>query len=131
MNAMARVWSDGKSWCHPPVDMIGEVHVLAKVKTDKARATVLVPHWPSAWWWLRVCPDGRHFGPWVQGSLKAYSRTALLQGEGVMPRSIKSGCTVWVLDLDAGKQNAALSGPIDGFCLLGGCEACDGRGAWL
>ena len=37
----------------------------------------------------------------------------------------------WVLDLDAGRQNSAVSGPIDGFCLLGGCEVCDGNGAWL
>ena len=22
--------------------------------------------WPSAWWWLRICPDGRHFSPLVQ-----------------------------------------------------------------
>ena len=46
VNAFARDWSDGKSWCHPPVDQIGEV--TDKVKRDRAKATVLVPFWSHA-----------------------------------------------------------------------------------
>jgi hypothetical protein len=129
VNAFARDWSDGKSWCHPPVDLIGEV--IDKVKRDRAQATVLVPFWPSAWWWLRICPDGRHFGPLVQNCLKAHSRSGLVLGEGDMPRSMRSGCPVWVLDLDGDKFNTAVNGPIAGSCSLNGCSSCDGQGFWL
>ena len=88
VNAFARDWSDGKSGCHPHVDLIGEV--IDKVRKDRAQATVRVPFWPSAWWWLRICPDGRHFGPLVQNCLKAYSRSCLVLGEGDMPRNTKA-----------------------------------------
>ena len=129
VNAFARDWSDGKSWCHPPVELIGEV--IDKVRLDRAQATVLVPFWPSAWWWLRICPDGRHFGPLVQNCMKAHSRSGLVLGEGDMPRSMKAGCPVWVLELDGDKLNTAVDGPIAGSCTLNGCSSCDGHGSWL
>ena len=75
-----------------PVDLIGEV--IDKLKRDRAHATVMVPFWSSAWWWLRMCPDGRHFGPLVQGFLKAHSRSGLVVGEGVMPLFMNSGCPI-------------------------------------
>lgn len=129
VNAFARDWSDGKSWCHPPVDLIGEV--IDKVKKDRAQATILVPFWPSAWWWLRICPDGRHFSPLVQSCLKAHSRSGLVLGEGDMPRSMRAGCPVWVIDLDGDRLNSAVDGPIAGSCSLNGCSSCDGHGSWL
>ena len=46
VNVFARDWSEGKSWCHPPVDLIGEV--IEKVKRGRTQATIL-PVWPSAW----------------------------------------------------------------------------------
>ena len=129
VNALAREWSDGKSWCHPPIELIGQV--IAQVRENRTHATLLIPFWPSAWWWLRLCPDGRHFGHWVFGYLRASSRTALVLGEGLMPRSMKSGCDILVLDLDGQKHNGAQYGPIAGFCSLGGCDICDGYGSWL
>jgi hypothetical protein len=113
----------------PPVDLIDEV--IDKVKRDRAQATILVPFWPYAWWWLRICPDGRHFGPLVQGCLKAHSRSGLVLGEGVMPLSMNSGCPIWVLDLDSDRFNTVVDGPIVGSCPLNGCSSCDGHGSWL
>ena len=129
MNALAREWSDGKSWCHPPIELIGQA--IAQIRENRTQATLLVPFWPSAWWWLRLCPDGRNFGHWVFGYLRASSRTALVLGEGLMPRSMESGCDILVLDQNGQKHNGAQYGPIAGFCSLGGCDICDGYGSWL
>ena len=129
MNAFARDWSDGKSWCHLPVGLIREV--IDKVRSDRAQATVRVPFWPSAWWWLRICPDGRPFGPLVQNCLKAHSRSGLILGEGDMPRSLTSGYPVWVLELDGDMYNTVVDGPIVGSCSLNGCSSWDDHGSWL
>ena len=52
-------------------------------------------------------------------------------GEGDMPRSMRAGCPVWVIDLDGDRLNSVVDGPIAGSCSLNGCSSCDGHGSWL
>ena len=129
VNAFARDWTGGKSWCHPPVNLIGEV--IEKIRSERVKATVLVPAWTSAWWWLRLCPDGRHFGHWVLDYRMANSRTDLILGEGSMPRSMKGGCALYILDLDGASLKTSSMGPVAGFCVVRGCDLCNGLGSWL
>ena len=60
-----------------------------------------------------------------------HSRAGLVMGEGDMPRSMRAGCPVWVIDLDGDRLNSAVDGPIAGSCSLNGCSSCDGHGSWL
>ena len=48
VDAMKHSWTRENGWIHPPFSMLA--NVLAKIKRDRATATVIAPWWPSQPW---------------------------------------------------------------------------------
>jgi hypothetical protein len=114
----------------PPPDLIGRV--IEKVRSEEVKACLVVPAWTHSWWWLRLCPDGRHFGHWVRGYKSYVGRGTLVEGEGRLPMSMKQNCRILVLDLDgACHDSQGGCGPVADFCTLKGCADCNMKGSWL
>ena len=123
-------WGEGVSWWHPNPKEVPKV--LAKVRADRARGALLLPLWPGAWWWLRLCPDGRHFGDLVRGWLELPRASDLfIRGpsgsfwSGESPRS-----RVLVVWLDGAERQPVRAGRL-GFCALGGCHDCGITGCFM
>jgi len=80
------------NWIHPPYRMIGKA--LYHTLTCKARATSILPIWPSAHWWPLVQPFLHHFS-----TLQLGPSTAILAypvGSGVSPKHLPRGHIVAV-----------------------------------
>ena len=88
-------------------------------------AALLLSTQNGSWWWLSVCPDGRHFSPIVKGKL-TLSRNSFVAGEGDVPYSLRSGKAV-ALDLD-GAVTESTVWPVLGYCAASGCQDCDWKG---
>ena len=56
-------WSVHNNWCYPPFDLIPRV--LGIVTQQQARATLIIPVWPSRPWWPIVSPRAGCFSPLV------------------------------------------------------------------
>lgn len=52
VDAMAQDWSRDNNWVNPPFAMIGRV--VDKILAERARATLVVPMWPTSPWWART-----------------------------------------------------------------------------
>jgi len=75
-------WQGSNSWCFPPVPLVG--HVLRLAQEQRVDLTLVVPLWPSQFWWPLLCPSGTEFGPFVTGVVwLPHPRVALRPG----PRS--------------------------------------------
>ena len=112
-----------KSWCHPAPRDVGSV--IEKVVSEELVTSLLLPRQTGSWWWLRVCPDGRHFSPIVREKLDL-ARTDFVAGEGSTPYSLRSGKAM-VLDLDGSVVESSVW-PVLGYCAIGGCVDCDWKG---
>ena len=123
VEAFSRPWSGGKSWCHPAPRDVGAV--IEKVREEAVTAALLLPSQTGSWWWLSVCPDGRHFSPMVKGKL-VLKRHCFVAGEGSVPYSLRSGKAM-VLDLDGAAAESDVW-PVLGYCAVGGCQGCDWKG---
>ena len=123
VEAFSGPWVGLKSWCHPAPRDVGAV--IEKVVSEELTVALLLPSQTDSWWWLRVCPGGRHFPPIVKGKLYLV-RTDFVAGEGSVPYSFRSGKAM-VLDLD-GSITESEVWPILGFCAVGGCCDCDWKG---
>ena len=123
VEAFSRPWSVGKSWCHPAPRDVGAV--IQKVREEAVTSVVLLPTQTSSWWWLSVCPDGRHFSPIVKGKL-TLGRNSFVAGEGDVPYSLRSGRAM-VLDLDGAVTESDVW-PVLGYCDAAGCQDCDWKG---
>jgi len=56
LNAFAQTdWAEHNNWCYAPFDLIPRV--LAMVREHKAKATLVVPYWPSRPWWPLIVPS--------------------------------------------------------------------------
>jgi len=55
------------NWICPPLSLIGDV--LKHFRICKARGTLLVPVWQSAYYWPLLYPDGLHFAKIVKSHL--------------------------------------------------------------
>ena len=80
MDCFTRSWSAGVRWWNPNPKDVGRV--LLKVLRDGALGSLLLPVWPSSWWWRRLCPDGRHFGAFVTDWLELPRKSLFVVGEG-------------------------------------------------
>ena len=123
VDCYSRGWGDGFSWWHPNPREVPRI--LAKVRLDKARGALLLPLWPGAWWWLKVCPDGRHLGDLIRGWMELdLTRDLMVRGPSgnfwskEIPRA-----RVLVMWLDGSQSQGFVEGRL-GFCALGGCEEC-------
>ncbi len=117
------------SWWHPNPKEVPRI--LDKVRRDKARGALLLPLWPGAWWWLKLCPDGRHFGGLVKNWIEL-DRTGdlFIRGpsgsfwSGEMPRT-----KILVVYLDGSRSSPFKVGRL-GFCASGGCSDCQVTGCF-
>ena len=58
MNAFCEDWSETNNWLCPPISLIGTV--LRFMRLSKARGTLFVPLWRSAYFWPLIYPNGIH-----------------------------------------------------------------------
>lgn len=81
VDCFSRSWRNTISWWNPnPVDA---GRVIVKALSESASGALLIPVWPSAPWWLKLCPDGRHFGAWITGWLELPAHGSLFtRGKG-------------------------------------------------
>jgi hypothetical protein len=68
VDCYSRPWKGLRNWWHPNPREVGMV--LEKALEEGAEGALLLPVWKGAIWWPRLCPDGKHFGPWVTGWLE-------------------------------------------------------------
>ena len=97
--------------------------MLAKVLRDGARGSLLLPVWPTCWWWRRLCPDGRHFAAYVTDWLEL-TKTLFARGDGdgLWNHSVLRNRMV-VVRLDDRPGGKGI-GPSLGFCSSDACGLC-------
>ena len=123
VGAFSGPWVGLKAWCHlTPTDVEA---ILEKVVSEELVASLLLPRQTGSWWWLRVCPDGRHFSPIVKEKL-GLAKTDFVAGEWPVPYSLRSGKAM-VLNLDGSVVESNVW-PVLGYCAIGGCVGCDWKG---
>ena len=64
VNAFCENWSDHNNWLCPPISMIGSV--IKYVALCKTKGTLLVPMWPSSYFWPLIYPNGLHMASFVR-----------------------------------------------------------------
>ena len=64
VNAFCENWSDHNNWLCPPICLIGSV--LKFMALCKARGTLLVPVWPSAYFWPLIYYNGLQMASFVK-----------------------------------------------------------------
>jgi hypothetical protein len=99
--------------------------VLAKVRKEGARGALLLPLWPGCWWWMKLCPDGRHWGNLVRGwfELERSSNLFIKGPSRNFWSRERPRARVLVVWLDGSKDQGFEEGRL-GFCALGGCPDC-------
>jgi hypothetical protein len=122
-------WNQGFSWWHPNPREVPRV--LLKVRKDRARGALLLPLWSGAWWWLKLCPGGRHFGDLVRGWIELErSKGLFIRGPSNSFWSRESPRTrILVIWLDGSYSQGSEAGRL-GFCALGGCLDCGLNGCF-
>jgi len=63
VDALQQVWQGSNIWCFPPAPLVG--HVLRLARAQQVDLTLVLPLWPSQFWWPLLCPTGTAFGPFV------------------------------------------------------------------
>ena len=63
VDAFAQDWSKDNNWLCPPVGLFAKV--LAHCRMQQAFGTLIVPYWPSAYFWPLLKPDGERFADFV------------------------------------------------------------------
>jgi hypothetical protein len=58
VDAFCQDWSGENNYLCPPVSFI--VYTLKRLLKCRGRGTLIVPKWPSAYFWPFICPDGSH-----------------------------------------------------------------------
>lgn len=80
VDAFSVTWAGVTNWLVPPVRLI--MTCLEKLETEKAQATLVLPKWPSAPYWPKVCPDGIHLNNFVTDWLDLPNHRAIHGGMG-------------------------------------------------
>ena len=68
VDAFTQNWQYDNNWLCPPVGLIAKV--LQHCRRQHVRGTLIVPFWPSAYFWPLLKPNGTHFAWFV----KSYER---------------------------------------------------------
>ena len=68
VDAFTQNWQHDNNWLCPPVGLIAKV--LQHCRRQHARGTLIVPFWPSAYFWPLLKPNGTQFASFV----KSYER---------------------------------------------------------
>ena len=56
VDAFANFWGNDLLWINPPFGAIAQV--LSKLRSDRARAALIIPLWAGRHWWPILFPDG-------------------------------------------------------------------------
>ena len=67
VNTFTANWSHTFNWLCPPIALIAAT--LKHAKLCQARGVLMVPEWPSAYYWPLLTPNGAHFYPFVRDYL--------------------------------------------------------------
>ena len=70
IDAFEQVWTGDNIWLCPPVSQV--INVINYCKLQRAHGTIVVPYWPSAYFWPIVCPNGRNTAVFVVDRRKWY-----------------------------------------------------------
>ena len=65
VNAFTDDWSNDLNWLCPPISSIGSV--IRHLKLCKAKGTLLVPVWPSSYFWPLIFPNGKQMADFKKG----------------------------------------------------------------
>ena len=63
VDAFTQNWQNVNNWLCPPVGLIAKV--LQQCRRQQARGTLIVPFWPSAYFWPLLKPNGNEFDHFV------------------------------------------------------------------
>ena len=72
IDAFAQAWGADNNWLCPPVRSIPPA--IAHARKQGARGTIIVPYWPSSYFWPIIMPDGTKFAPFVKDFVRFYGR---------------------------------------------------------
>ena len=122
VDCFTRSWSAGVRWWNPNPRDVGRV--LLKVLRDGAVGSLLLPVWPAAWWWRRLCPDGKHFGAFVTDWLELPRQSLFVIGEGDGLWNKKVPRTRMVVVRLDGRLGSFGLGARLGFCSSVSCALC-------
>ena len=64
VDAFRKNWSEHNNWLCPPISMIGSV--INYVALCKTRGMLLVPMWPSSYFWPLIYPNGLHRASFIR-----------------------------------------------------------------
>lgn len=78
VDAFAQNWSHDRNWLVPPPRLAGRV--IDKIVQDKAEGVLIIPLWKSAFFWLKICNNGK-FENFVVDS-KVFSCKVIKMGKG-------------------------------------------------
>ena len=108
----------------PPAGLI--VSVILHLAHFKSNGLIIIPAWPSASFWLRIAPDGRHLAGWAERFLRF--RPGMVSDINIQSGTFKSPLTFDILavkfNFNAGRD---LYGPrlSHETCLNYGCDDCN------
>ena len=60
------------NWLCPPVGLI--LRVIKCCREQKAKGTLVVPYWPSSFFWSIIKPDGKHFADFIRDHIIFYGK---------------------------------------------------------
>ena len=63
-NTFTANWGNCFNWLCPPISLIGAV--IKHLRLCKGRGVLLVPEWPSSYYWPLLTPNGKEFYAFVQ-----------------------------------------------------------------
>ena len=64
VDAFTETWSGDNNWLCPPISLIGSV--IRHLALCRASGTLLVPVWPSAYFWVLIYPNGLQMANFVK-----------------------------------------------------------------
>lgn len=108
----------------PPAGLI--VPVILHLAHFKSRGLIIIPAWPSASFWLRIVPDGKHLAGWAERFLRF--RPGMISDINIQSGTFKSPLTFDLLvikfNFDSWRD---LYGPSlsPQTCLSYGCDYCN------
>ena len=72
IDAFARCWEGDFNWLCPPVKAIPAT--ISHACKQRAKGTLVVPFWPTSYFWPLIFADGSHAAPFVRSSVRFYGR---------------------------------------------------------
>ena len=92
VDAFAQNWSSDFNWWNPPFSLIGRV--LCKIQQEGAKGILIVPCWPSAWWWPMLVDERGHFSAGVRDWVELPNARDMFL-PGVKLSTLGSGSPQW------------------------------------